>query len=203
MACPQSKEDYLLVPLELVDRVNTTLCTQPSLPLGLKMVADDGLGFSVGHGVAELLDFPAGFGESISLFIAHDPTVRRNPLECYDRLSGKFTEGGLDIFYALFVVCVLKSLQQRSAVCEEYNFLWWAGWSQESSDRMEQCCCFRSEVRGDLAGREGPVCHCSICVFNAPPFLTAPSKDPSVKTWVHSLGLYLSAIISCARAFIT
>ena len=135
------------MPLELVDRVNTTLSTQPSLPLGLKPVVDDGLSLSVGHGVAEQLHFPAGFGESISLFIAHNPTVRRNPLECCDRLSGKFTEGGLDIFYVLLIVFVLKSLQQRSAVCEEYNFLWWAGWSQENSDRMEQCCCFHSEVR--------------------------------------------------------
>ena len=87
VACPQSEENCLLVPLELVDLVTIILCTQPSLPLGLKLVVDDGLGLPVGHGVTELLHFAACLGESISFFVSHDPTVRRNPLECDDRLS--------------------------------------------------------------------------------------------------------------------
>ena len=86
VARPQSEENCLLVSLELVDLVSITLCTQPSLPLGSKLVVDDGLCLPIGHRVAELLHFAACFGESISFFVPHDPTVRRNPLERYDRL---------------------------------------------------------------------------------------------------------------------
>ena len=67
--------------LELVDWIDTTVCTQPSLPLVPVVVADDGLRLSVGHGVAELLHSAACLGESISLFVPSDPTVRRDPLE--------------------------------------------------------------------------------------------------------------------------
>ena len=87
VARPQSEENCLLVSLELVDLVSIILCTQLFLPLGSKLVVDDGLGLPVGHGVTELLHFAACLGESISFFVSHDPTVRRNPLECDDRLS--------------------------------------------------------------------------------------------------------------------
>ena len=37
----------------------------------------------------------------------------------------------------------------------------------------------------------------SVCLMKTspPPFFTAPSEGPSVKAWVHSMGLYLSSII--------
>ena len=78
----QSEEDCL----DQMNWVNTTLRTQPSLPLGPELIVDDGLRFTVGHGVTELLHFAASLGESISLFVASDPTVRWYPLECNDRL---------------------------------------------------------------------------------------------------------------------
>ena len=87
VASPQSEEGCLLVSLELVDWISTTLCIQSSLPLGPEMIVDDGLGLPVGYWVAELLHFAACLGESISVLITLDPKVRWNPLECNDCLS--------------------------------------------------------------------------------------------------------------------
>ena len=77
VASSQSEEGGLLVPLQLVDGVNTTADIQPALPLGAASIFGDGLGLSVGHWVAELLHFAA------SLLVSSNPSVERLPLK-YD-----------------------------------------------------------------------------------------------------------------------
>ena len=87
VACPLPEEDCLLVPQELVEEVNTALCTQDSLPLGLVSVVDHSFSLSVGLLVAQLLHFAACLGESISLLISSNLTVRCDPLICDKLLS--------------------------------------------------------------------------------------------------------------------
>ena len=62
MAGPQSEEDCLLVPLELVDWISTIFCTRPSLPLGPVLVVDASLGLPVSNKVTEMLFYAACLG---------------------------------------------------------------------------------------------------------------------------------------------
>ena len=62
-----------LVPLQLVDGVNTTADIQPALPLEGQSVVTDGSGLSVGQWVvAELLQSSASLGQSTSFLRATD-----------------------------------------------------------------------------------------------------------------------------------
>ena len=61
VAGPRPEEDCLLVPLELW--IGSAPLSAPSLLFqGLELVVEDGLGLSVGHGVAELFHFAACLG---------------------------------------------------------------------------------------------------------------------------------------------